>query len=93
MWISKARYRVMRGDADRGRTLSALYAAEQEAHRLSLQALDAAKRQAALLDERLSILQHNVMNLERELAAARKGSWRWSDPETVDPKGAPNASA
>ena len=81
MWIPKAAFRVLRADADRGRTLTALLAAEQEAHRLSRVALMKAEERVKALDERLVRMQAHVLRIEEDLRAARKGSWRWTDNE------------
>lgn len=79
MWISKARFRVMRADADRGRALVAQYAQEVEAHRLTRVALEKTREQARALDERLGRMQQHVLHIEKDLQAARKGAWRWTE--------------
>ncbi len=81
MWISKARWRVLRSDADKARQLTGLLAAEREAHRLTRLALEKRTEQAKALDERLESARKYAAVIEADLAAARKGSWRWTDSE------------
>lgn len=81
MWISRARFRVLRNDSDRGRQLQGLLAMEQEAHRLTRVELQRRIEQAKALDERLESARKYAAVLEADLAAARKGSWRWTDGE------------
>lgn len=78
-WVSKARLRVLRTDADRARQLTGLLAMETEAHRLTKHALALKTEQAKALDDRLADSRNYIARIEADLAKAAKGSWRWTD--------------
>lgn len=78
-WISKARLRVLRSDADKARGLTGLLAAERDAHVLTRVELARRVEQAKALDDRLADARTYIARIEADLAKAAKGSWRWTD--------------
>lgn len=80
-WLSKARLRVLRSDADKARGLTGLLAAEREAHTLTRVELARRVDQAKALDDRLADSRRYIAALEADLAKAAKGSWRWTDKD------------